>query len=81
MIRCVLMIDVGKKKEKKMKKKKVQRSIPESRTESKRVTRRYCRYWNGGAKMAMPASPATWCWLVLVAMHANKVDCSTFEAQ
>lgn len=70
MIKCVfvvfqavsVMIDVGKKKEKKTKKKKVQRSIPESRTESKRVIRRYCRYWNGGAKMAMPASPATWCW-------------------
>lgn len=34
--------------------------------------------------MAMPASPAT-CYLVLVlvlvAMHANKVVCSTFEAQ
>lgn len=51
MIKCVfvvfqavsVMIDVGKKKEKKTKKKKVQRSIPESRTESKRVIRRYCR--------------------------------------
>lgn len=73
----------AKKKEKKTKKKKVQRSIPESRTESKRVIRRYCRYWNGGAKMDGHACESCYLVLVLVlvAMHANKVVCSTFEAQ